>query len=367
MTMSLSACHFQKKQKKGNADGYKVLTISPLPTSKTLYFSGSILPVKTIPIVAPADGLITQLNFIYGQIVKEGQLLFVIKSIKQQSDYQDALTKYLTAKQTFTLSNKQLIGDESLYKQGLIPRNTYDSSKNTNSLNQLAMLQAEGQLRNALIGRKFADIENLSIDNIDAVNKALELDKHETSLNIYSPGAGQVLFPLDNSKKIQNGSAVKEGEVLLSIDPNGGISIDISIDEMNVNQLQVGQPAVITSIAFPNFKLNGYVKNIDAQASGSGNLPTFSATVIVPKLTPEQDKIIRIGMSAKIAITTQRKPQMLVPIYAVTQENGINSVKLLDPKTGKINKVTVETGETTLNDVAITSGLKAGDQVVLPN
>ncbi len=365
LMVGVGACHSQQKQNKNTQ--YKILKITPLPTSKTLYFSGSILPVKTIPVVSTADGMISKINFIYGRLVKKGQLLFVIQSEKQQTDYQNALTKYLQAKQTFSLSNRQLTGDEVLYKQGLISRNTYDSSKNTNALNRLAMLQTESQLRATLKGRNFQNIEKLSIDNIDAVNKALELNQRTATLEVYSPSAGQVLFPLSLSSKIKTGDRVKSGQALLSIDPNGGISIDISIDEINVNQLQVGQPAIVTSVAFPNFKLKGYVKSIDAQASSTGNLPTFSATVIVLKLTAQQDKIIHVGMSAKIAITTQRKPQILVPIYAVTEENGISSVNVLDPKTGKINKVTVVTAETTLNDVAITSGLKAGDQVVLPN
>ena len=160
---------------------------------------------------------------------------------------------------------------------------------------------------------------------------------------------------------------VKDGQTLLNINSSRGISFDIKINEINVNQLHVGQPAIITSVAFPNIKLQGYIKSIDSQASSIGNLPSFSAAIIVPSLTTSQEKIIRIGMSAKISITTTRKAKILVPLYAISDENGKKSVKLLDPKTGKIKKALVETGETTLSDVEITSGLKAGDQVVLPN
>ncbi len=367
IAINLAACNSQSKQKSKKDANFKILKITQIPTSSALYFSGSVLPLKITPVISSAAGTVDKIKFSYGQSVKKGQLLLTIKSSKRQSTYQTALTKYLQAKQTFSQSKKQYDGDKQLWNKGLIPTNTYETSKSTYLLNQLTLLQTEGQLKGTLNDQDINKLKNLSIENFAAVNKALELNKTAATINIFSPASGEVLFPNQASNKIKTGLATKKEQVLLNIDSSSGISFDIKINEINVNQLHVGQPATITSVAFPNITLQGYIKTIDAQASTSGGLPSFFATIIVPKLADAQSKIIRIGMSAKISVTTTRKARILVPIYAISEENGKKSVKLLDPKTGKTRIVTVETGETTLSDVEIISGLKTGDQVVLPN
>lgn len=365
MAINIAACNKTKQPTQKTAP--KILTISPLPSSKTLYFSGLITPLEALAVLSPTDGLIENISFSYGQKVTKGQLLLSIRSLKQQSDFQAALTKYLQAKQTFEQSKAELTSDTKLFDDGLISRNTFRQTQSTFLLNQLALLQAKGQLAIIATDQNINQIENLSIENIDAVNKALELDKTATLVKMLAPASGEALFETTNAKKIIAGSSVKEGQILLYLNASEGISITININEINVNQLSVGQPAIITSVAFPDITLQGYIKSIDAQATSDSSIPTFSATVVVPKLTKAQEKIIHVGMSAKIAITSKNPPQILVPIYAVFQNNDKSMLNLFDPTTGKITPVVVQTGETTLNDVSITSGLKPGDQVVLPN
>src|SRR5204863_1822040 len=111
----------------------------------------------------------------------------------------------------------------------------------------------------------------------------------------------------ESSSEIAVGTSVKQNQVLVSIGNLEGLSVKIAINEIDINQVAPGQEAMITGVGFPKETLKGFVKEVASQAQiaqgGLGGLPTFSATVIVPSLTPEQKKLIRVGMSAKILVT----------------------------------------------------------------
>ena len=84
----------------------------------------------------------------------------------------------------------------------------------------------------------------------------------------------------------------------------------------------------------------------------------------IATLSADQKKIIRVGMSAKVEIRLTPSQSLLIPIKAVFKQNGKTMVKVLNK--GKATDVEVTTGQTTLNQVEITKGLKPDDQVVLP-
>lgn len=364
--LTLAACH-RTKQNAPVAHGTKTMIVKMKQTGKTLYFAGTIKPFKTSMVVSPVDGTVSKLNFSYGGTVKKGQLLLAVQSSTQHTEYQDALTKYLQAKQTFIQSQGELAGDQKLFDQGLIPRNDYNATKNTHLFNHLALLQAEEALKKTIPSHHLEKIRSLSIDNFQEVNKALELEKKDSAINVYAPTMGDALFSKDQAKKMTVGSKIKKGDVLLFISQSNGVSLDVKISEMDVNMLHVGQAATITSVAFPNIKLKGYIEKMDAQAGEDSDQPTFSATVVVSSLTAAQAKIIRFGMSAKISIETTHKPKLLIPLSAIEQKGNKYYVTILDPKTKQKSTQEITVGDTTFQDVTVLSGLKTGDEIVLPD
>lgn len=348
-----------------------IITVTKKPVTKTLYFSGTIQPLQRIPVMSPVEGVVYKKFFTYGHKVNKGDLLFEIKSYKQESDYQAALSKYLQAKQKLSQSKEKLEDSTTLFNQGLIPKNEYESDKNTYFLDQLSFIQAQAELNMSLKYHQVSNISELSISDIEAVSKALELGKKAETIRVYAPHAGIALFTKsadgDSSKRIGTGSRIRQSQVLLYIGSMEGVSSSIQVNEVNVNQLHVMQKAIVTSTVVPNLELNGYVSSIDAQAASDNNLPVFNATVVVPTIGAEQQKLLHVGMSAKVSITISLAEQILIPIRAVLQENGNNVVKVLDPKTGNTKSVIVDTGQTTINSIVINSGLNPGDKIVVPN
>lgn len=144
-----------------------------------------------------------------------------------------------------------------------------------------------------------------------------------------------------------------------------GLIVHISVNEFNINELKVGQKVKVSGTAFSQFTLDGQISGIDRQAqTSSGGVPVFAVEIVVPKLTPEEQAIIHVGMSAKVQINIEGPPVVTVPFSSVYVKNNISYVKMQDRNSHKIIEIPVKTGATTEDAVVIESPLKAGDKVV---
>jgi len=101
----LWACH--GSEKKSN-DSSRIMTVTSQPTTTTLFYSGIIQPLKSIVITTPAEGVVEDMKFNYGDHVQAGQLLFTINSEKFQTDYKSGLMEYIKSKNEFDTNNTQL-------------------------------------------------------------------------------------------------------------------------------------------------------------------------------------------------------------------------------------------------------------------
>src|SRR5437762_10094006 len=81
-----------------------VVNIESQSISNTLFYTGTIQPLKASVITSPVDGVVVDMPFQYGERVKKGQLLFVLSSAKFLSDYKAALTQFVKTKSDFNTS-----------------------------------------------------------------------------------------------------------------------------------------------------------------------------------------------------------------------------------------------------------------------
>jgi multidrug efflux pump subunit AcrA (membrane-fusion protein) len=366
-------------KKNQTTNSVNIQVAQPETAQNALYFSGTIAPLMVHSITSPIAGTIIKKNFSYGQTVNKGQLLIDINSDKAEQNYREALTTYLKTKNAYISSQAKFASSKSLYKNGLIARNDYESSRNELENNLLSYRQAGFALQNSIqkitsnkIEQKnlYASLTNLSLGD-KKVNQALSMQF--SNLKLYATQTGVALFSqksdngdnTNNNTTIAVGSEIKPGQVIVSIGNLSGISINITVNEMGINKIKVGQRAIITGVAFPDLQLKGYVAQVGIEAkpdSTGGSLPVFPVKIVVPKLTVQQQKQLHIGMSAQVELLLTSPNMIMVPISAVQQKNNASYVTVL--RHGIKQSVKVTTGLTTLNKVAIVSGLKPGDNIV---
>lgn len=368
LSLMLSSCSNEPHIKNGH-----LMKIETRSLSNTLFYSGTIQPIHTIVIPSPADAAVVDIAFQYGDSVKPGQLLFMLSSTKFLSDYKTALTNYIKAKNQFADSENQLREAEFLHKNELISDDDYKAKKSSFFTAQLELIQSKDLLKSLItqLDIKDMNIFDLSISDIAKINKAMHLQTTSENLRIISPAQGVVLGAMkneDESKKIAKGDAVKQGDVLAVIGDMSGLSTRIKVNEMTVNQLKVGQKVRITGIAFPDQILDGEIKRVDRQGeSSNGGLPNFPVEIVVPKISTLQQKMIHVGMTAKIEIPISEEPQISIPISAIKEKGNVSYVQLYDEKMHDLTDVAINTGKATIDSVTVLSGLKEGDRIVVPN
>lgn len=363
MLASLTACHPVKKVTKPH-----IIEITTQDYNEQLYFNGIITPLKIHPINIAMDGTIKQQAFHYGETVQKGQLLFEIESSALEKEVHTALADYVKTRHEYEERKRKFAGTKKLWELGFIPANEFYSDRNSLEDAHTNLVQSEYKLQQILAiendNKNFKAIEAKTPAEIDRL-----LAKRQDQLCVYAPVTGVALTPdkqLGNPEggdPVKLGSTVKAGQILINIGDMSGLSIALKVNEINVNQLKVGQSVTVTGVAFPELTLHGKVTEVNVQAEGqSSELPNFPVTVSIPSLAPEQQQLIHVGMSAKVAITLAHHQVILIPLEAIIHQKGQEWVKCLTNQ--QTHLIPVKLGKTTATQVIVKSGLKTGDRIV---
>lgn len=363
----LVACGSPVDKKKGLGQRYEVKNEA---LHKTLYFTGTIQPLGQTTVTSPVDAVIEAMPYHYGQALTKSEIILRLNSSELQKQYNDVLTDYLKAKDSFSVAKAKFTGTQELWDAGLLAKNNYLSEKSNLDTARVSLMQATSRLSDMLAkmdedgGQNLA---SLSIAEFDKVRQALTANHNLISLK--APATGVLLYPPktgdDKTNRLTVGSTVKAGQVIGLIGDLTGVTIEIDIPEIDIDKIHPGMKATITGVALGKEVLEGQLISVNAQASSSagGSLPSFSAVVAVKTLSESQRPWVKVGMSAAIALHIDTNEQLLVPIAALKQEKGHAIVKILNPD-GSLNTKIVATGAAQADKVVIASGLQAGDVVV---
>jgi HlyD family secretion protein len=395
-----------------NTPALNLYTVKTEPVTQTLYYDGDISPIKNVPVISTTQGVIDKMLFSYGQIVSKKQLLLHIQSSKVMSDLRDAKAAYLTALQSYNKKKNWESSDtyinaqdaltkaqramtqakttyeenQKLYQLEIISHDELSQSESAYQDSQMSYQQSQRSLKDLLIQSKGDDLAIAHLQFINAKQKYTSLRDQVKRNSIYAPAAGITLQPESGADgdsnnsvnktgaagKLQVGSSINYQQVLLNIGDMSGLKIDFVVPEININQIKVGQKALITGAGFTGMTLNGTVTEVGAQAKtsdGGGTLPSFPVEIKVPTLTETQQKLIRSGMDAQIAITVYEDANTLaIPVNAVSQNAKKQPiVQVYDANTKTTTPTLITTGKLTATSVQVLTGLKAGDQIVLPS
>lgn len=387
----LLSCQKEKAQQEKKKE---TIVVAKMHTPvKRLFFHGTLMPIDNIPVVSPVDGRLAEIKFVYGEEVIKGQLLARINSEQLADDYRKAVSDYLQKKDAYDTGLQSFQGSLALYKAGIISKEEFLSEQSQYENTVLSFFQSRYALEKVLVKAKvnIAEIEKLTLKDVTQVDKVLR--RSFARIDVFSPGTGVALFPVDDSSsggdgggdgngsgtssgqktgRLVIGTELKAGQLMLNIGDLRGLSARIKVSEININRIKVKMKALVTGDAFPNITLKGYVAQVSSQANpqstggGESNLSMFNVLVKIPHITDEQRKIIHVGMTARIEIDIKEKPRIMLPLKAVTSKNGENYVTLLENGTKK--QVSVTVGDTTPDGkISILKGIKDGDKVVIIN
>jgi len=383
--------------------------------------SGEIKPKTYVNIGANAFGKITHLYVKEGDHVKRGQLLAQLENVQSSADVnaneaslQAAQTDALAAEAGYKTAQADLLRAQAdydrnrldweraqgLYKDGLISKSDFDSRKNAWATADAGLTQAQARVAQAKAQQDSAEKH---------VSQAKATLTHYTDLlqktTYPAPFDGVVTnLPVREGETVVIGIQNAQGSTLMTIADMSIITAEVKVDETDIVNVKLGQPADVTIDAIPKKVFHGKVSEIGDNAivrsSGVSTSQQTTASeeakdfkVVVTLTDAPQD--LRPGLSSTAKITTAtRSNAVAVPIQALTlrtkqqiegQNNPPGSVHAAEPVAKEVapkskkddetqgvfiirNKkamfIPVITGITGTTDMEVLDGLKEGDEVI---
>lgn len=176
---------------------------------------------------------------------------------------------------------------------------------------------------------------------------------------LYRPAP--VLAPVNGTIILKN---IEPGQTFTTSDAvyvmSDRLTVQAQVDETDIGQVRVGEPATIFLDAYPDQKINGKVDKVAFEAKTVNNVTTYTATIL-PDEIPD---FMRSGMTANITFKVAAKERVLtVPADAI-KTRGNQKIVLAAGQPPR--ELTVETGITDGKRVEIVSGLNENDSILIP-
>ena len=384
--------------------------------------SGEIKPKTFVNIGANAYGKITHLYVKEGDHVKKGQLLAQLENVQSSADVnasqasvQAAETDAIAADAAFKTSQADLLRAQadyernkldwdraqSLFKDGLISKSDFDSRKNAWSTADSGLVQAQSHVAQAKAQKDSAD-RHVSQARANLTRVADVLQKTTYA----APYDGVVTnLPVREGESVVIGIQNALGSTLLTLADMSVITAEVKVDETDIVNVRLGQPAEVTIDAIPKKIFHGTVSEIgDNAIVRSTGVATSQQTtaseeakdfkVVVTVTDPPQD--LRPGLSTTAKITTAARTNVLsLPIQALSvrskaqleqEKSTPGSVHAAAPapkeaalkdkdskediqgvfviRNKKAEFVPVTTGIAGTSDIEVLTGLQEGDEIV---
>lgn len=197
-------------------------------------------------------------------------------------------------------------------------------------------------------------------------NAELSMKNMEDTMANYtitSPIKGTIV-----QKNYKQGDSLSTGKEMCIIYDLSYLEMVISVDELNISALEVGQPVVITADAVNGQSYEGKVTRVSVAGNTSGGTTTYPVTIRI-----DQTEGLRPGMNANAEIVTAKSSQTLtVPNAAIIRGNYVlvttdspsaaNADESMTAPEGYVY-VPVKTGVSSDDYTEILSGLCAEDTI----
>ncbi len=153
-------------------------------------------------------------------------------------------------------------------------------------------------------------------------------------------------------RDVEPGDLAVPTRTLMQLGDPARIRITATVDERDVPRIRPGQPALMSSDAWPGRIIRAHVSEITP--GGDPSQRAFRARLLLDKAEP-----LPIGLTLEVNIVTRRTDRaLLVPASAVINDFAWVS------ENGHAHRRRVTTGIAGTDEVQILSGLKPGDSVI---
>ncbi|HTE45437.1 MAG TPA: efflux RND transporter periplasmic adaptor subunit [Gemmatimonadaceae bacterium] len=260
--------------------------------------TGTVEPINPVDIKSKANGQIIQLPAEVGTVVKAGDLLAQVDPRDVKNGFDQAMADDVVSSAGLIKALQDRARKDSLFAKHVITISEHDSTRTTISVAQSDMIESRASL--------------------DLARQKLE------DATVRAPIPGTVVArPISNGTIITSVTSANGGTTLMTIADLGRVRMRVTIDEVEMANIHVGETATVAVDAFSDRKFEGVIEKIEPQAVVTQGVTFFPVLVSVSN----KDGLLMPGMNGEVTIKAADLSKVLqVPIDAIRATNELAPV-----------------------------------------
>jgi cobalt-zinc-cadmium efflux system membrane fusion protein len=314
----------------------QVVTVQPTTLPRSLRLTGAVAynSFRTTPVITQVSGPVSRVVVVPGQRVKQGEPMLYVAS----PDYSQLRTNYLKAKDAYALAQKANARARDLYEHKAIAEQILEQSES-------AEVQAGGDLASAQ-----AALKVMGITDPDALVKA----PPSFEVPVRAPISGEVV-----EQDVSAGQLIQPGTTqCFMISDTSTVWVLVNVYQKDLPYVRVGDTVAIQTDTYPE-TFHGKISYI--APSLDSNTRTLQARIETnnPGEKLKKDMYVSVTVNAGAIANA-----IALPDAAVLRDTENQPFVYAAAASHQFGRRSVTLGESLNGKTEITSGLKAGDQVI---
>lgn len=321
------------------SSSYATMVVSTTDKDLNSSYSATIRGRQDIDIYPQVSGTIERLCVSEGQVVRKGQILFIIDQVPYKAALQTAVANVEAAKASLGTAELNYNSNKELYAQKVVSMHTLRTAENSYLSAKASLSQAEAQEVNARNNLSYTEVKAPS----DGVVGALPYRVGA----LVSASMAQPLTTVSDNSSMYVYFSMTENQ-LLSLTRQYG-SMEEAMNNMPDIELQLNDGSI--------YELKGKIESI------SGVIDRQTGTVSVRSVFPNESRLLHSGASGTVLIPSTYKDCIVIPQGAtVSMQDKTMVYKVVDGKatSALITVSSISDGQ----EYVVLSGLTAGEEIV---
>ncbi len=314
----------------------QVLTVQPATLPRTLRLTGAVAynSFRTTPVITPVSGPVSRIAVVPGQKIHKGEPMLYVAS----PDYSQLRTNYLKTRDAYALAKKANARAQDLFQHHAIAEQNVEQA-------QSAEIQASGDLASAQAALKVMGIT----DPDELVNGPPSFE-----VPVKAPISGQVV-----EQNVSAGQLLQPGTTqCFMISDTSSVWVLVNIYQKDLPYVRVGDTVAIQTDTNPEV-FHGRISYV--AASLDANTRTLQARIE----TSNPGEKLKKDMYVTATVNAGAIPNAIaLPDAAILRDSENQPFVYAAAGSNQFGRRAVTLGESLNGQTQITSGLKAGDQVI---
>jgi RND family efflux transporter MFP subunit len=311
----------------------QTVTVALAPVPQSSEYVATIKSRRSATLQPQVSGILTQIRVHSGDHVRAGQALMEIDPRQQAATVASARATERQKKALYDYNTVEIERQRKLFEAGVTSRDAYDQARQ-------AFENAKADYQSAVEARRTQE-EQLAYYTVRAPFDGIVGD-----IPVH---VGDFVTPL-----------ASPATVLTTVDENKNLEAYIYVPTERSGQVRQGLEVDLTDNAgklLEKTKIDFLSPQVDSSLQG----------ILVKAPVHTAPDVLRTAQLIKARVIWSTSPMAVAPVLAVTRQGGQSFVFVAEQQGGHFvaRQTAVTLGDTVGNDYAISSGLKAGDRVIV--